>query len=1075
MHMTVGYQPSDTATRDAMDVSFFDPQSIDHLRRDFIEEMTSVRRLLGMPLPELFLETTDPSQAHDRSTRTTTTAPQTPHTYAAGPSGYALSPSVPYMPQPIHLHMRVQVFNIRLYHFPVDFKGVIWTWIQARLLPTNMILIMLSTVLGGANQRDILWDVAPMVIDIRPQEHDLTSVFVAEPCENGDQWDFQLLRLRKKGDTLRCTSLEIMEGRRHSIDVPISKTLIALRRVRSLRDPSTNSMSKLSSLVDNLNWETNSNNAITLGFDYGCHKGTKDTNVPEWRRSTLFRDDEQHASDLELHYGSLHPNSMPQSSLHVECKDYSDCVEGGGSCNEPDDEISTQAEKRRNGESQCKMWQRKLGELSRVPDGDVLSRSGSPCLPIQSYRNEDVGFMESCHQGCGISSCWSRTRKFRDSNLLPDVEEQPLLLTGESLDSPYVESPRSLSQKFMPKSFGELVGQSTIATSLLSAISNRQITSLYLFHGPRGTGKTSASRIFAAALNCLSPEFAKPCGLCQECGLFFSGRSRDVKEVDSVRINRVEKCRVLVRNARVPPVFSRFKVYVIDECHLLNKETWAIILNGLEELPRNVVFIMVTPNLDKLPRSAVSKFQRYHFQRVKEVDIANRLGKICVQEGIEFDQDALSFIATKSNGSLRDAEMMLDQLSLLGKKITVSLVYEVNGVVSNDELLDLLQLALSSDASNTLANLIMDILAGKFPDGVSEARRKLFGTDNSEADMHQLSHALKILSQTEKQLRMSKNQTTWLTVALLQLSSVGPSHDVSNARLSTRTLNPPDSDFHSTSSTGESLKCSVACACDDVESEKIGIKDDKENLELVWLRAIGMCTSSSLKKFLLKRGKLVSIRLNNGTSVAELEFDRPDYVSKAEKSWKVIAGALQHILGYNVELRINLANNDAKLKKSYFSLFNCSRRVHLRSQFSAESNASENYDSTPTTIVTRDKYVETCSPECGSQILHTCCHGKEIFKTIRSKDGNALSIGMSTPSMARENQSGAYLWNERNNKGCPNSNAFEPESKPGSPKEYSKFRCWKTAMFPFRKAWQLRHQPRSERLVDYALHCAAAK
>ncbi|KAK6123605.1 hypothetical protein DH2020_042658 [Rehmannia glutinosa] len=701
---------------------------------------------------------------------------------------------------------------------------------------------------------------SPLLINViycnatyQPQEHDLTSVFVAEPC----MYSVKMV----------TSGISTFASEKKGI-------LNAIRRVRSLRDPSTNSMSKLSSLVDNLNWETNSNNAITLGFDYGCHKGTKDTNVPEWRRSTLFRDDEQHASDLELHYGSLHPNSMPQAHY-----------------------------------------------MSNAKIIVTVSRS---------YRNEDVGFMESCHQGCGISSCWSRTRKFRDSNLLPDVEEQPLLLTGESLDSPYVESPRSLSQKFMPKSFGELVGQSTIATSLLSAISNRQITSLYLFHGPRGTGKTSAENI------------------CRCVKL-----SRDVKEVDSV--------------------------YVIDECHLLNKETWAIILNGLEELPRNVVFIMVTPNLDKLPRSAVSKFQRYHFQRVKEVDIANRLGKICVQEGIEFDQDALSFIATKSNGSLRDGEMMLDQLSLLGKKITVSLVYEVNGVVSNDELLDLLQLALSSDASNTvrrarelmksrieplqlisqLANLIMDILAGKFPDGVSEARRKLFGTDNllasqiilsavaAEADMHQLSHALKILSQTEKQLRMSKNQTTWLTVALLQLSSVGPSHDVSNARLSTRTLNPPDSDFHSTSSTGESLKCSVACACDDVESEKIGIKDDKENLELVWLRAIGMCTSSSLKKFLLKRGKLVSIRLNNGTSVAELEFDRPDYVSKAEKSWKVIAGALQHILGYNVELRINLANNDAKLKKSYFSLFNCSRRVHLRSQFSAESNASENYDSTP--------------------------------------------------------------------------------------------------------------------------------
>ncbi|GFP88456.1 protein stichel-like 2 [Phtheirospermum japonicum] len=856
-----------------------------------------------------------------------------------------------------------------------------------------------------------------------------------------------------------------MDGRRHSVDVPISRTLIALRRVRSLRDPSTHSMSKLSALIDNFNWETNSNNSITLGFDTDFHKGT--------------RDEEKLVSDHELYYGPSRRKSNARVLDSETVQDY----DGGGSC----DEISTQNEKRLNGESNFKIWHSKL-------DGDVLSRSGSPCL----YKNEDVGFMGSCHQGCGISSCWSRTRKFKDSN----IEELPLLVTGEKL--PYLESsPRNLCQKFTPKSFNELVGQGTVSTSLLNAISKRQINSLYLFHGPRGTGKTSASRIFAAALNCISPNSVnKPCGLCQECDLFFSGRSRDFKEVDALGINKTGRCRSLVKSAWAPPVYSRFKVYVVEECHLLHREAWAVILGGLEGISRNVVFIMVTPSLDKVPRSAVSKARVYHFQRVKEVDIAGRLGRMCVQEGLEFEEDALNFIANKSNGSLRDAEMMLDQLSLLGKKITVSLVYEVNGVVSNDELLDLLHLALSSDASNTvkrarellrsgieplqlvsqLANLIMDILAGKFPDGVSEIRKKLF-VDNSEADMQQLSHALKILSQAEKQLRTSKNQTTWLTVALLQLSSTGSSHDMNDARLSTRTLNAPEGDFHSTSSTGESLKCSVACGCDDDEPDKVGTntKDDKETLELIWLRAIGICTPRSFKKFLRKRGKLVDIRLMHaGTAVAELEFDRPDYVTKAEKSWKVIAGALQHMLGYNVELRINLANNETnkheKFKNRYFSLFNCSRRVHLKSHFSAEckSNASGTSDSTPTTL-TKDKYVETCTSECGSHIAHTCCHSKELFKTIRSKDGNALCVGLSTPSMARDDKSGAHIWNEQVNKDGPNSIHLKPGSKPSSRKEHSKFRCWKTAMFPFRKAWQLRHQPRGEGLVDYALHCAVAK
>ncbi|XP_057804166.1 protein STICHEL-like 2 isoform X2 [Salvia miltiorrhiza] len=922
-----------------------------------------------------------------------------------------------------------------------------------------------------------------------------------------------------------------MEGRRHSVDIPLSRTLIALRRVRSLRDPSTNSMSKLNALVDNVNWEAYSNDAITLGFENSCHRvseGDDDDDGLGLRSSTSFR------GDHELYYGSRNCKSRlmsPQDlgamvgnkgsahrrSLCVEgpdaarpldlsmvcdskalseryCKDYGDKYfeftsatpsgDGGASCNEPDEELR-----------QVKKWRLELDVMSRGTAADGLSSAVSPSLSVGDarkerashgmslYASEDVGFMESCHQGCGIGSCWSRGRKFREASLLPHVEERPLLsedATGvQSIDSrhdcegvsPYVESPRSLCQKFMPKSFGELIGQNTVATSLLDAISKRQVASLYLFHGPRGTGKTSGSRIFAAALNCLSPDTTRPCGVCKECGLFFSGRSSDVKEVDSVRINKVERCWLLMKNARLPPVFSRFKVYIIDECHLLQRETWAAILNGLEEIPRHVVFIMVTPNLDKLPRCTLTKSQKYHFQKVKEVDITSKLGKICVQEGLEFDEDALNFIATKSNGSLRDAEMMLDQLSLLGKKITVSLVHEVSGVVSDDELLDLLYLAMSSDASNTvrkarelmgsridplqltsqLASLIMDILAGKCPsDGVSEKRRKLFGTDNSicfgaaEDDMRQLSHALKILSQTEKQLRMSNNQMTWLTVALLQLSSTATSNEGSDPRLSTRSLLPHDGDFPSSSSTGDSFKRSIGCACVDAESANTGAKYDKETLDLVLIRAAEMCSSRSIKKFLLKRGRLASVRLTRGIAVTEVAFDHPDHASRAEKSWKEIAGALQHILGYNVELRINSAHDhdssrDGKWKKPCLGLFNCSRRVPFRSGSNADS-----------TVRTRDKYVETCSTECSSRISCSCCHRKELFKTIRSSEGNALSI-----------EAGAH-------QECRTS--CKPRSK-----EHSRFHCWRAATFPFRKAWQLRHHHRHEGLVDYALHCAAAK
>ncbi|CAA2939591.1 STICHEL-like 2 isoform X1 [Olea europaea subsp. europaea] len=1021
-----------------------------------------------------------------------------------------------------------------------------------------------------------------------------------------------------------------MDGRRHSVDLPLSRALVALRRVRSLRDPSTNSMSRFSATVDNMNWETNSSNAITLGFENGSKGDVPNYNEISW----LGGKKEQHVNDHELHNNSSRKlssrlisceklrDSVGNTGLNAhllnqgtECenktrseryrRDYeekrlelihtSDCTEGVGLCNVPN-EGSMHIEKM--GHGRTKLKSRCIGHTrsSRVTAGDVMSRVGSPCLSISDVLMEESSLTSSLYgneddagnsdlQGCGISCCWSRTPRYREPNLLPDVEEQPLLLgysgkipvieheTGWKHNNKgvtlYLESPRSLGQKFRPKSFKELVGQNVVARSLLTAISNGRITSLFLFHGPRGTGKTSASRIFAAALNCLSSDIDKPCGLCQECLLFFSGRNSDIKEVDSVRINRKGRIKSLIKNAEIPPVSSRFKVYIIDECHLLKGENWATILNNLEELSHQVVFIAITPDLDKLPRFAVLKSQKYHFTKLKETDIINRLGKLCVAEGVDFDMDALSFVATKSKGSLRDAEMMLDQLSLVGKKITLSLVYEAIGVVSDDELLDLLHLALSSDASNTvkrarelmrsridplqltsqLANLIMDILAGKCPEGISEGRRKLFGSHSSEADIQQLSHALKILSETEKQLQSSKNQTTWLTAALLQMSSLESSTDANESRLSIRTLDPQSSDFCSTSTNSESLKYLVTCSCDNIESRKIGMPDGEETLELMWKRATGMCQSNSLKKFLRKRGKLIFICLNQGLAVAGLEFHHRDHVHKAERSWKLIASALQCVLGCNVELRINLACNafgkKDKFKRPCLSLFGCSRRMHLRSQLSSEcgNDTSENFDFIPKTGITRDKSVETCSLDCGSQLSEACCHGKEVVKTIRNQDGNALSIGVSTPNrsftddMGKTNQGGFNPFKDGSNYECLDLIAPEHENQTGYAssiqnlnmsnasraihssnqqqcnlalsfpcktssetyfsssrisasrvstkycnsykdniisQENSKLRCWRTAMFPFWKAWKLTRQRRGEHMVDCELPCAAA-
>ncbi|XP_029127405.1 protein STICHEL-like 2 isoform X2 [Cajanus cajan] len=872
-----------------------------------------------------------------------------------------------------------------------------------------------------------------------------------------------------------CKSEAVMDGRRHSVDIPISKTLVALRRLRSLRDPSTNGISTLSPLIDDGDWENGSSNGVSLSLRFlnaSC-AGDCDDNGLSSSNSLDFKDKkEQDTAEFEMDTLNSKMNYCGigisfQESHQDDGLVYADAKEQGKS---PKESFCSNHEGRgldlvsimppcdhlKDGEScyystalrvdHSKSARKSLRKNQVRPSevmGDILSHVGSQqCLSVRDafstrsaseLNTQDVDVLDNS-LGCGLRSCWLKSPRFRESNHYSEIEDLPLILHrvnetdlsghrnmrhigGET--SPTLETPRSLSMKFKPKSFSDLVGQNVIGKSLLGAISRGRISSFYLFHGPRGTGKTSASRIFAAALNCLSPLEQKPCDLCRECVLFFSGRSKNVKEVDSLRINRADKVKSLVKHACIPPVSSRFKVFIVDECQLLHGETWACLLNSLENVSQHVVFLMITPDLDKLPRSAVSRAQRYHFAKIKDADIARRLEKICVEEGLESEQVALDFIAARSCGSLRDAETMLDQLSLLGKKITISLVHELMGVISDDELLDLLDLALSSDTSNTvirarelvstridpvqlisqLANLIMDILAGKSELGGSEIRRKFC---NRYTYLQKLSHALRILSETEKQLRISKNQTTWFTAALLQLSSVEySSEDTNNTKLCTRAASNRDGDSYSTSPKGDSLEhLATTGQCDD-KSYILGVHEDhKGTLDSIWYKATEMCQSSRLKTFLRKQGKLSSICINQGRAVAELEFHRRGYVSRAEKSWKLIASSLQFILGCNLELRINYVPSNtsdskyAKLKRSSINFFSCSRRIRWKSLSSNELGCeSDNADYTSQKLMMKDQSL-TCCSDCASRVPPLeSYHRMQAVTTLRCSEGNLLSSG----------------------------------------------------------------------------------
>ncbi|XP_022715730.1 protein STICHEL-like 3 [Durio zibethinus] len=350
---------------------------------------------------------------------------------------------------------------------------------------------------------------------------------------------------------------------------------------------------------------------------------------------------------------------------------------------------------------------------------------------------------------------------------------------------------QNITQKYMPRTFRDLVGQNLVSQALSNAVMKRKVGLLYVFYGPHGTGKTSCARIFARALNCQSVEQPKPCGFCNSCISHDMGKSRNIREVGPVSNFDFESIMDLLDNMIISRLPSHYRVFIFDDCDTLSPDCWSTISKVIDRVPRRVVFILVSSGLDILPHIIVSRCQKFFFPKLKDADIIYTLQWIASREGIEIDKDALKLIASRSDGSLRDAEMTLEQLSLLGQKISVPLVQELVGLISDEKLVDLLDLALSADTVNTvkslrvimetgveplalmsqLATVITDILAGSYDFTKERHRRKFFRRQPlSKEDMEKLRQALKTLSEAEKQLRMSNDKLTWLTAALLQLA-----------------------------------------------------------------------------------------------------------------------------------------------------------------------------------------------------------------------------------------------------------------------------------------------------------------
>jgi len=352
-------------------------------------------------------------------------------------------------------------------------------------------------------------------------------------------------------------------------------------------------------------------------------------------------------------------------------------------------------------------------------------------------------------------------------------------------------------RKWRPQTLAEVVGQGPIVQTLVNALGSGRVAHAYLFCGPRGTGKTSTGRILAKAVNCLSEGQEKPCNSCVMCRAISEGRALDLVEIDGASNRGIDEIRDLREKINSAPISAKYKVYIIDEVHMLTEPAFNALLKTLEEPPPHAIFVLATTEIHKVPLTILSRCQRFDFRRLTRADIAAKLQQICAQEGAEADPAALEVIAKAATGSLRDAENLLEQIILqYGSGFGLEQVNEKLGLIGDARVLKLAEDLLNKDVSAGLATInsvstdgidlrqfnrelvdhlrkLLLVKAGAEeaadvpPEAAAGMRRLAAGTTITE-----LSQAIRLFSQVD--FRSDPQSTLPLELALADCSLAGP-------------------------------------------------------------------------------------------------------------------------------------------------------------------------------------------------------------------------------------------------------------------------------------------------------------
>ena len=281
---------------------------------------------------------------------------------------------------------------------------------------------------------------------------------------------------------------------------------------------------------------------------------------------------------------------------------------------------------------------------------------------------------------------------------------------------------QALYRVWRPQTFGDVIGQNAITTTLRNAVATKQVSHAYLFTGPRGTGKTSCSKILAKAVNCLQPQKGEPCNQCEICQAINANSLNDVIEIDAASNNGVEQIRDIRDKVKYAPTRSAYKVYIIDEVHMLSTGAFNALLKTLEEPPAQVIFILATTEPQKIPATIISRTQRFDFRRITASTILERLEFILKAKQVPYDEQGLKLIAQAAEGGMRDALSILDQaLSLDNKRLTLDNAIQVTGTVDKKQLEAYFLAIIAANAAQALKDLHQLLASGRSPHRFIEA------------------------------------------------------------------------------------------------------------------------------------------------------------------------------------------------------------------------------------------------------------------------------------------------------------------------------------------------------------------